>query len=338
MRGRLTVSVLATVVLTLVVPLTSLAADVTVETITVHGPSLEGNLEGDTPDRPVIVYLPPSYASEPDRRYPVVYLLHGYGGGADTWNGLHDVAGRMQAAFAAGSRELIIVAPDAETVHLGSFYSSSVTIGDWETFVADDLVRHVDSHYRTIPTRDARAIAGFSMGGYGTFRLAMKRPDAFAVAYAMSSCCLAPVAGGARFAALEQLETLEDASDLGLGRVSLALAAAWAPSPTRPPFYFDTPTLNGEPQPEVVAALGANAGITMLHQHVPALESLSAIGVEIGLQDNLLAGNERMHELLEAYGIEHQWETYEGGHGDRLGERIEGRMLPFFSEHLRFEP
>src|SRR5256885_1890234 len=58
-----------------------------VERIKVHGKSLEGNLEGDSPDRDVFVYLPPSYASNPNRRYPVMYFLHGYGVRAETyWN------------------------------------------------------------------------------------------------------------------------------------------------------------------------------------------------------------------------------------------------------------
>ena len=73
-----------------------------VEHIKVHGKALEGNLEGDSPDRDVTVYLPPSYASERSRRYPVVYLLHGYGGTDDTFNGrlarLPDSADTLAAA------------------------------------------------------------------------------------------------------------------------------------------------------------------------------------------------------------------------------------------------
>src|ERR1051325_1781389 len=59
------------------------AKPATVERITIHGAALEGNLEGDAVDRPVIVFLPPSYASDRNRRYPVVYALHGYSIGAD---------------------------------------------------------------------------------------------------------------------------------------------------------------------------------------------------------------------------------------------------------------
>jgi len=173
--------------------------------------------------------------------------------------------------------------PDAQTVHLGSSFSSSVTIGDWESFIADDLVRYIDSNYRKIRKRDSRGIAGFSIGGYGTLRLAMKRPETFGAAYAMSSCCLAPMTDGDRFAALEKISDLEQLRELGTGRVVFAFAAAWAPNSPKPPFYFDSPTVKGEEQPEVVAALSANAGITMLHQYVPALESLDAIGMEVGL-------------------------------------------------------
>ena len=78
MSGRLTAAALPIVVaITIAAPRTSVTADSPFETIAVHGPSLEGNLEGDSPDRRVFVYLPPGYAKEPGRRFPVVYLLHG---------------------------------------------------------------------------------------------------------------------------------------------------------------------------------------------------------------------------------------------------------------------
>jgi enterochelin esterase-like enzyme len=73
-----------------------------VEHIKVHGKSLEHNLEEDSPDRDVTVYLPPSYATDKSRRYPVVYLLHGYGGRDDTFNGrlatLPDTADKLAAS------------------------------------------------------------------------------------------------------------------------------------------------------------------------------------------------------------------------------------------------
>src|SRR5215468_10851617 len=100
-----------------------------VEHIKVHGKSLEGNLEGDSPDRDVTVYLPPSYATDRARRYPVIYLLHGYGGTDSTFTGrlagLPEIADKLAAA--GGAREMIVVMPNAFSLHKGSMYSNSVT-------------------------------------------------------------------------------------------------------------------------------------------------------------------------------------------------------------------
>src|SRR6185437_6288259 len=156
------------------------------EKIKVHGKSLEGNLEGDSPDRDVFVCLPPSYATNPNRRYPVVYFLHGYAAHAETyWKSLN-VPAAADAAIADGSaREMILVLPDAFTIYDGSMFSSSPTTGDWETFIAGDLIAYIDGHYRTMANRNARGLPGHSMGGYGTVRIGMKHPDAFSVLYAM---------------------------------------------------------------------------------------------------------------------------------------------------------
>src|SRR5947199_10438651 len=74
-----------------------------VEKIKVHGKSLEGNLEGDSPDRDVFVYLPPSYRANQNRRYPVVYLLHGYGLTAERWMSFANLAELSDKDIAAGT-------------------------------------------------------------------------------------------------------------------------------------------------------------------------------------------------------------------------------------------
>jgi len=135
--------------------------------ITVHGRSLEGNLEGNSPDREVFVYLPPSYARETTRRYPVVYFLHGYSVKAEAYVRSLGLPETVEIAMTqAGGREMILVMPDAFTKYSGSMYSNSPTIGDWEGFIATDLVGYIDSHYRTIANRDSRGLSGHSMGGY----------------------------------------------------------------------------------------------------------------------------------------------------------------------------
>src|SRR5581483_7140994 len=129
------------------------AKPVTVEHIKVHGAALEGNLEGEAVDRDVIVFLPPGYAKDRSRRYPVVYAVHGYSIGAEQWSHEIHVPQTIEGAFAQGAREMIVVLPDSKTAYNGSMYSSSVTTGDFEKFIYRDLVAYIDAHYRTIPDR-----------------------------------------------------------------------------------------------------------------------------------------------------------------------------------------
>src|SRR6185312_10339985 len=168
------------------------ARPATVEHIKIHGKALEGNLEGDAVDRDAVVILPPSYGSEPSRRYPVVYALHGYSIGAEQWTHEIHVPQTIEGAFAKGAKEMIVVLPDAKTVHNGSMYSSSATTGDFEDYIARDLVAYMDAHYRTIPDRNSRGLVGHSMGGYGATRIGMKHADVFGSLYIMSPCCLSP--------------------------------------------------------------------------------------------------------------------------------------------------
>src|ERR1700735_1673710 len=165
------------------------AKPVTVEHIKVHGASLEGNLEGDAVDRDVIVFLPPGYASDPQRRYPVVYALHGYSIGAEQWTHEIRVPQTIEGAFAQGAKEMIVVLPDSKTIYNGSMYSSSVTTGDLEKFIARDVVAYIDAHYRTIPDRTSRGLAGHSLGGYGTGRIAAKYPQGFSRLLLPSGWC-----------------------------------------------------------------------------------------------------------------------------------------------------
>src|SRR5487761_1559129 len=172
------------------------AKPVTMEHIKIHGKSLEGNLEGDAVDRDVIVFLPPSYSKDRHRRYPVVYALHGYSIGAEQWTHEIHVPQTIEGAFAQGAKEMIVVLPDSKTVYGGSMYSSSATTGDFEKFIAHDVVSYIDAHYRTIPDRRSRGLVGHSIGGYGATRIGMKHPDVFGALYIMSPCCMSSMAGG----------------------------------------------------------------------------------------------------------------------------------------------
>src|SRR5690242_943406 len=172
------------------------AKPMAVERIKIHGAALEGNLEGDAVDRDAIVFLPPSYATQKSRRYPVVYALHGYSIGAEQWSHEIHVPQTIEGAFAQGAQEMIVVLPDSKTVHNGSMYSTSATTGDFERYVAHDVVAYMDAHYRTIPKRTSRGLVGHSMGGYGASRIGMKHSDVFGSLYIMSPCCMSARGAG----------------------------------------------------------------------------------------------------------------------------------------------
>jgi enterochelin esterase-like enzyme len=246
-------------------------------------------------------------------------------------------AGTNRALASGNVREMIVFVPDSLTVFGGSMYSTSVTSGDFEGFIARDLVAYIDNHYRTLARRESRGLSGHSMGGYGTWRIAMKYPELYSSFYAMSSCCLEPYTANGLEAAAE-IKTPEQGTAAAIfTRVNLTLAAAWSPNPEKPPLYFDYPLVNGALDPLVLMKWNSNVPLMMIDQYVPNLRKYKAIAIEVGLQDGLISGNKAISEVLMRYHVSHIYETYEGNHTNKVAERYETRVLPFFSRELEFE-
>lgn len=316
---------------------------ITAERIKIHGNYLDGNLEGNAVDRDVFVFLPPSYAKEKSRHYPVVYALHGYSIGAEQWTHEIHVPQTIEGAFAQGAKEMIVVLPDSKTLHNGSMYSSSVTTGDFENYIAHDVVAYIDAHYRTIPDRASRGLVGHSMGGYGATRIGMKHSDVFGSLYIMSPCCLSP-----RFfatpnpeieKALAAVKGPEDSAKLSFfARAQLASAAAWAPNPKNPPLYLDLPMKDGQLQPDVMAKFSANAPLAFVDQYIEQLRKYRAISIDVGDQDGLKIDTGKLHDVLDTYGIKHGFEIYKGTHTSAVADRFQNHVLPFFSQNLCFRP
>ena len=309
--------------------------NITVEAVQVPGPSLEGNLEGNATTREAMVVLPPSYGKEPNRRYPVVYYLHGFAiSGRDFYDFMQ--VPTAVASNAAQGNEFIVVVPDTLTKMGGSMYSTSVTTGDFRKFVAKDLVAFIDSKYRTIASREGRGLAGHSMGGYGTWVVGMTYPEVFDSIWAQSACCVSPrteTVESAKAMAAVPIETVDKA---GFGmRAGLASAVAWAPNPNNPPYFVDFPVnAEGEIDPLVIAKCAANSPLAMVSSRVGALKSFDAIGADVGVKDVLVTDVTMIHEELEKFGIAHEWAIYEGDHVNKIGERFAGVVLPFFAKHL----
>ena len=344
-------SILAAQVQTIVPEVVSGARPVTVEHIKIHGAALEGNLEGDAVDRDAIVFLPPSYEKDKKRHYPVVYALHGYSIGAEQWSHEIHVPQTIEGAFANGSEEVIVVLPDSKTIYNGSMYSSSATTGDFENYIARDVVAYMDAHYRTIPSRQSRGLVGHSMGGYGASRIGMKHPEVFGALYIMSPCCMSPMAGGGpgpadqikerAIASEKKVADAKSPADLaaqspGFAAAQYATAAAWAPDPKNPPLYFDLPTKDGVPVPEIVAKFTANSPLSFVDQYIGNLKQYRAIAMDVGDQDGLRFDATKLHTIFDDYGIANSFEIYSGTHTSAVADRFQNHVLPFFSKNLCF--
>lgn len=138
---------------------------------------LKNAVDGSNPDKTLNIYLPASYYDS-EKRYPVVYFFHGFGGTPHTfYNDWQAFAQYMQAD---PDKEFIVVEVDGRTVRdNGSFYVNSEVTGPWENYVTAEIVPFVDQNYRTIADASSRGTAGFSMGGFASINLAFRHPDIF---------------------------------------------------------------------------------------------------------------------------------------------------------------
>ncbi len=140
-------------------------------------------------DRELIVYLPPGYNEQAPRRYPVVYLLHGFGGADLQHTTEWEQAGLQQAIqdliLKGAIQPMIVVQPldymPGDGCSLFFNHGPGTDGKRWGDFIWSDTVKYVDTNYRTLPARESRAIGGFSYGGQGALSLALMHPEVFRV-------------------------------------------------------------------------------------------------------------------------------------------------------------
>ncbi|MFC1633346.1 alpha/beta fold hydrolase [Planctomycetota bacterium] len=319
----------------------------------ITSPSLEGNLLGDPATREVIVYLPPSY--DQGGNFPVVYLLHGYTGNARTfasnaYTGLYwpaesdfpegGIYSLLDDLIIAGElKEMIVVMPDASNMYGGSWYTNSELTGNYEDYIVEDLVGYIDSNYRTLPSRDSRAIVGHSMGGYGAMKLAMKHPDVFGTVASHCGALYLDVLKALMPAAIEENPAgiTGPAPDKPMTSVCFSMCAAFSPNLANPPFFVDLPF--AYPSPEIIDEVWdrfmEHDVLTLLGTYGANVSSLRGIYMDVGAQDEFAANfqTDAFHQALEAAGIGHECEIYSGTHYDRVFERLT-ISLKFLSEAL----
>jgi len=130
------------------------------------------------------IYLPPDYDIS-SRKYPVLFLLHGYGGNYTNWLHLGEMDRTADKLINEGTiAPLIIVAADAKNSWYINNFANTVR---YEDMYITELIPHIEKTYKTLGNKSGRAIGGLSMGGYGSLLYSLKYPDMFSVCVAMSS-------------------------------------------------------------------------------------------------------------------------------------------------------
>jgi S-formylglutathione hydrolase FrmB len=289
--------------------------------------ALHGNPLGDPSTRPLWVYVPPGAGDEP---LPALYLIQGHTGQLDMW--------RNRSAFRPNVPELVdrlfaeegcppayVVFVDAWTSYGGSQFIDSAGVGNYHTYLCDDVVPFVDERYPT----SVRAITGKSSGGYGAMVTPMLRPDLFSG--------LATHAGDALFE-LCYLPDFRDAVRALRDSYDGSFEKFWADFRSRPAFATssDFPLLNtyamaecyspgelpfdvatGELVPDVWEKWLAWDPVRMVDRYADALRGLRAIYIDSGKRDQfyLDLGAEGFRRALERIGVTDVFfELFDGTH------------------------
>jgi S-formylglutathione hydrolase len=322
-----------------------------IEEVQVAAPSLANNLIGTPAEQTAAIYLPRSYRRASGRRYPVIYLLHGVFDSHDTWLGYVDIKARLDRLIASERiREVIVVMPDGGNTYGGGFYRNSPVTGNWRDFVTDDLVSFVDARYRTLARPGGRAVAGWSMGGYGAIHIAMERPGLFSVAYAISPCCLAPVDDlGFGNDAWQRAYAYDEPSDIQAAFenndfypvAAIGVLSAFAEAPAEGPFHVRFPVVleNGQfvPGGEAYDGYIARFPLSQLAQRRSALLGLRAFGMEFGIDDqftHIPVATRMFSERLSELRVPHRLDVYDGDHRQEVAARMESIILPFITAAL----
>jgi S-formylglutathione hydrolase FrmB len=298
---------------------------------------LANNLIGDPATRDFLIYLPRSYDSS-EKRYPVVYALHGYLGNEWELATMGQDLDEMVASEEA--EEMILVFVDGSNKFDGSFYMSSPTIGDYESYIVRELVDHVDANYRTLPDRDSRGITGRSMGGDGALHLALKYPDVFSVAVPMSGIYIGEHEPWWDNPGWRTPEDFDDFRQLSIfARASIAVAAAAVSNPDQPPFYLDMPfeEIDDEAQvvQEVYEKMNAAYPVNDVRPYLNQPVRLRGLLIYHGKFDNVAPVEviQDFDEILTELGVEHEYLEVGGGHTGLDYAPV----LKFLSDHLIFE-
>lgn len=310
------------------------------------------NKIGISPQRKMLIYLPPGYDAS-SLRYPVIYFLPNPFENSYRFDFDHrDAQGLFDRAIADGViGKFILVAIDMSTPLGSSWYANSPTTGNWEDFVVQELVPYIDANFKTIPNRDSRGIAGIFIGGYGAIRLGMRHPEVFGSVYAMH-----PVGTGTgvgvsmtipKWDILANAKSLDDVKKDPGTWIFTTMFQAHLPNPAKPPLFIDLVAhqQNGVLiiDPTLLDRFRNNFYLDeMIPRYADNLKSLRGFKFDWtrndGNYDHVFA-NQTFTRRLNEFGVPHAAEEYTGPFDESnwgVNGRIYTEVLPFFRTHIDF--
>ena len=324
----------------------------TVRTLRHESEALKGNPPGDKHVRDLIVYLPPGY-EETSESYPSVYCLTGFTGRGKML--LNDaaftpnLAERMDKLINSGAiRPMIAVMPDCFTYYGGSQYINSAATGNYEDYLIDEIVPYVDENFRTVDSREARAVMGKSSGGYGSLIMGIRHPDVFGLVCSTSGdayfelCypmdipkALRAIKGDpAGFMKKFWSEEKKGKDDFPAVNM-IGMSACYSPNADSPWGYdlpFDLET--GEMRGDVWRRWLEHDPVRLVEKSVENLKSLKLLYIDAGTRDEfaLDLGARVLSKRLRDLGVDHIHEEFDDGHFN-ISYRY-NRSLELISEHL----
>ena len=310
---------------------------------------LAGNVIGDPSQRDLVVYLPPSYHTSA-RRYPTVYLLHGFGGRAVQWTIASLSSGVFrppidtvldEAITTYRAAEMIVVMPDGWSKWGCSQWVDSPVNGNFEQHVTQEVVSYVDSHFRTLPSRESRGVVGISSGGLGSWHLGSRNPAVFGAMVLLSADSYFEVTHKPWFYKFyNNIYPREPNGPVNgdfYSWLCYGLASCYTPNVAKPPFYVDFPIAfpSGEVIPHLWAQWLSYDPVVSWQERAENLRRLRGILLDVGYHDeyDLQYGHRILSRGLSSVSIPHQVEEHDGTHGSRLFERIQF-ALGWFSQVL----
>lgn len=272
--------------------------------------------------RQMLVYLPPEAATEPARKFPAILFLHGATSNPVEYAGVIEAADQLMAARLM--QPTIVILPDGSNEPwAGSFYTNSAVNGRFEDFIVQDVIDAAESRHPV--QKDAWAISGHSMGGFGTMKVTMLHPERFRAAASLSGPLdLSKVDILLLGVLLEQggAKPVYDPAKGLISGLAFSMARAFSPNPSALPAQADFPIdAQGKSDTSVLRRWMAHSPAALART---AKGRLPPLYFDCGTNDALQMPpfNQGFRDSLAAAGIPFRYDTFAGGHSDKLGERV----------------